>query len=220
MFSGKPPFKLFLFLAVLITLPAFILAANTRTNLLEHAASICNTSNCQSFCSGISYEQQQCINGICTLYNTIYNSPSCGGPTPAPTCNTSNCQSFCSGTTYEQRACVNNNCTIINSIYNDSLCSSSSTPIPSPTLGPTPPPCSNVGGTCMYSCPTGIAAIKGGCPSSIMLCCRNTPTPSAGAQCRAVGGSCIGSRICISANDLKSIGMYDCTSGTICCKSL
>lgn len=42
----------------------------------------------------------------------------------------------------------------------------------------------------------------------------------AGTQCTAAGGSCINLNLCGSANDLKSLGMKDCATGTTCCQAI
>jgi hypothetical protein len=39
----------------------------------------------------------------------------------------------------------------------------------------------------------------------------------AGTQCSVAGGTCVSSKACISANDLRSLGIYDCGTGNYCC---
>jgi hypothetical protein len=39
----------------------------------------------------------------------------------------------------------------------------------------------------------------------------------AGTQCTSAGGSCINANLCSSANDLRSLGIYDCGTGSYCC---
>lgn len=134
--SGRfPHFKLFLFLALIISLGLTVLAANTKTNIQQHAASI-------NPCTIRQSNGRYFVGGVCSG-NTLYN---------------------CSGTGYAKSAQVCTNGCYINP-YGQDRCNSAAIPTPTPAsytptprpVTPTPRPivtCKSRGGTCYggYSC--------------------------------------------------------------------
>lgn len=216
LFGRFPHFKLILSLALLFSLGLAVIAANTKTNLQQHASTCgiegaqCITQGC---CSGYS-----CIYGSNLLTFPVKTGYYCHKNMATPTPPQYN---PCSGTRLLGGVCGNGrlymcdgrgnlvgsaDCPFgcqVNRNQQDKCITSPPTATPAPyrpLATPTP----------YRPLPTPIP------PRSA----NPTPTPPPGTRCKTAGGSCIGSRVCFSGNDLKSIGTYDCLSGTVCCKSL